>query len=117
MECELFQFSNRYQNLIHSTQTKKRSGKYSVASKATDDGLSDSDSGSLQPSIVSRTFFATNESAITFRYQSFLTHMRYAELSENFLTEVGVKKVFGSTVQFFCEGIYVFELMLLSSLC
>ncbi|KAM0753599.1 hypothetical protein T439DRAFT_377771 [Meredithblackwellia eburnea MCA 4105] len=45
----------------------------------------------------------TSESRITARYQHALTKMKFAAHSEEFLTRAGVRKVHGSTVQFFNE--------------
>ncbi|KAL8290136.1 hypothetical protein RQP46_003075 [Phenoliferia psychrophenolica] len=45
----------------------------------------------------------TSEARITARYQHALTKMRFAAHSEEFLTRAGVRKVHGSTVQFFNE--------------
>lgn len=45
----------------------------------------------------------TSEARITARYQHALTKMHFASHSEEFLTRAGVRKVHGSTVQFFNE--------------
>ncbi|KIK52474.1 hypothetical protein GYMLUDRAFT_49873 [Collybiopsis luxurians FD-317 M1] len=65
---------------------------------------SDDDSVSCHPSFPSRAHFGLSEAETTARYQSVLSHMRYAEISEGFITEFkDIQAVYGSTVQFFCE--------------
>jgi hypothetical protein len=56
-------------------------------------------------------YFGTSESKLTTRYQDVLTQMMYAKYSEKMLLGCPITRVYGSTVQFFEEGMWLLFLV------